>query len=170
MTWSEYLAIAISLISVTIAILSFVKTRRIQRFDYAPRIQLSEESVLVGDVDREEGLVYQVNLENPGSKPLHIDSVCIDYGNQNNPPDRLKLHLEGEIYLSAGEMRSVSKRLSGEDIKSVMHRFNIDTCCFYLRVRVKNTEGRIIERSRVLAGLSQGGGVTFFVPRGDILL
>src|SRR5207245_1065847 len=103
MTWREYVPIAssvISLVSAFIAIASYRRMMRLQRFDYAPRIQLSEEAVILAGADRDEGFSYQVVMENPGDKPLRVDSIYVDYGSEDTPSNRLKRHVEGEFYLS----------------------------------------------------------------------
>lgn len=102
MTWREYLPIAsliISLVSAFIAIAGYRRTTKAQRFDYATRIQLSGEKVVLGGVDRDVGFSYETTLENPGSKPLRVDSIYIDYGSSATPANRVRHHIEGEFYL-----------------------------------------------------------------------
>jgi len=173
MTWREYLTIAsfaISVVSGFIAVASFRRTTRLQRFDYAPRIQLSDEAVRVGSLTAEEGFSYGVTIENPGSKPLRVDSVWIDYGSEDLPSDRLKHHVAGEFYLPPGGKRSVSLSLKGMEIQDVLTKFAIAECSFQLRVRIHTPEDGVVERTRVLAAMPSSGGATFVVPRGDILL
>ena len=173
MTWQEYLPFAsliISLVAVYISIVSYRRTDRTERFEYAPRIQLSDEKIVLGGVDRELGFSYEATLNNLGSKPLRIDSVYLDYGSPDIPADRMKYQIEGEFYLLAGGTRAVSQSLDGQSIAEVNRKYQSSTCGFYLRVRVHTLSDGIIERTRNLVSTTESGGGVYFVPRGDILL
>ncbi|MFN0149617.1 MAG: hypothetical protein ACKVU1_02770 [bacterium] len=172
LTWREYLpvgALIIALVSMLVSIATFRRTSKLQRFDYAPRLQLAEETMEVGGADAKDAFSYSVALENPGSKPVRVDAVYMDYGSKARPTGMMKYRIEGEFYLPAGGRRPIACVVSGSETQKVMRNLGTDICSFHLRVCVHTDHG-IVERHRTLVQINQGGGGMYVVPRGDIIL
>ncbi len=168
MTYLPVVSLVISLISAFIAGVSFLRTMKLQEFDYATRLQVVDESIVGQGPGSDDAFSYEANLENHGIKPVKVDSVYIDYGSKESMNKRLKYHVEGEFYLVSGEKRKISFQLKKNDFNEALKKFEITQCYFYLRICFQSSTGKNIEATRSLVGLGENS-TTIIVNRGEIL-
>lgn len=168
MTYLPVVSLVVSFVSAGIAVASFNRTRKLQEFDYAARLQVADESIYGQGPGPDDAFTYEANIENRGQKPVKVDSVYLDYGGKESLNKRLKHYVEGEFYLGAGEKRKISFRLRKNDFNEALKKFEIDQCYFYLRVRFFSPTGTIIETTRPLMGLGENSN-TIFARKGEIL-
>jgi len=168
MTYLPLISLAVSLVSAAIAVASYRRSKRLQEFDYAARLQVADESIYGRGPGPNDAFTYEGNLENRGLKPLKVSSVYLEFGCEEALNKRLKHHVEGEFYLGAGEKRKISFRLRKNDFKEALRRFETDQCYFYLRVQFHSPTGTIIEVTRSLMRLGETS-TTIFAHKGDIL-
>lgn len=168
MSYLPVVSLVIFLVSVGIAFAKFWRTRRLQKFDYAARLQLADESLYGQGPGENNAFTYEANLENRGLKPVRIDSVYLDYGSKDAHDRRYKHHVEGEFYLGVTEKRKVSFQLTKKNFHETLQKFGIDQCYFYLRVRFHTSTGTIVETRRPLIGLGENSTI-IFAHKGEIL-
>lgn len=158
-------SIILSVISVFIAVWSFLRTRQLQEFEYAPRLQLinMKQAFSTGKV-----FDFAAGLKNYGVKPVKIDRVYMDYGSKEYPDKRLHHEIEGDFYLSSEEEREFQFHLSKGDAEKTMKDFSTNSCMFYLRILYYDRKGKVREIIRDLGGYNRESAV-FIVPRGETL-
>jgi hypothetical protein len=160
-------ALIISLVSTAIAVVSFRRSRQIQEYDYATRLQIEEEEIRAGGPGPEDALSYSAQLVNFGLKPVEIDRVYIDYGGDTLDTS-WHFHVEGNSHMSPGGKRRINFSLSGNDYQATLAKFDLKRCLFRLRVWYFNMTGGIVEAQRRLIAIGPGG-TTFYAQWGDAL-
>jgi|SRR3972149_3432172 len=156
----------LSFVALVIAIISYIKTTRYQHFEYAARLQLSDENMNFASPSSPM-FNYSAKIENRGIKPMKIDRVYIDYGSRDDPKKRIKHVIEGQFYLRPGEPREIKLNLSQSEVESIRQKFDRQ-CMFFLRVLYHTAEGRIAEVTRFLGGYDKDM-IIFVVQRGESL-
>ncbi len=166
-TWLlPVVSLALSLISTAIALASFRRSRRLQDFEYAPRLQLEAEQVR-GGYSLKDVFHYSAELVNHGLKPVEIDAIYLDYGGKDLA-DSLHLHVEGNAHLPPNGRRAIECRRSKGDYEEVVARFGLKNCLFRLRVRYFNSTGGLVETERRLMSIGSDG-IGLYAQRGDAL-
>jgi hypothetical protein len=184
------LALALSLVSLSAAIVSLRRTSLYQRFDYAERLEILDELVQfispVGDkyyvanmgkggheASASEDVSdvvfrYEGKVHNKGSKTVQVTSIYIDYGADQDEAKRIKHVVDGEFYLSPDDYREIGFSRSPTDIDEVSEQYAIRECLFFLRIVYRSIEGKTTEAVRPLGGFVDGQ-VRFVAQRGDSL-
>jgi hypothetical protein len=160
-------ALIISLVSTAISVVSFRRSRQIQEYDYATRLQIEEEEIRAGGPGPEDAFGYSAQLVNFGLKPVEIDRVYVDYGGDTLDTS-WHFHVEGNSHMSPGGRRRINFSLSENDYQATLAKFDLKRCLFRLRVRYFNMTGGIVETQRRLIAIGPGG-TTFYAQRGDAL-
>lgn len=158
-------SLALSLISTCIAVVSFLRTRQVQNYDYATRLQLEDEDIQGNG--QEDVFRYSANLVNLGIKPIQVDHIYVDYGGESDS-SYSKFHVEGRFHLPPSGKRTIRFSLSRGDYEEVLKRFSLEQCLFRLRVCFLNTTGGTVETTRRLMALGPGK-VTMYAQRGDAI-
>jgi len=163
-------ALFISLASIILALVSFQRTRIFQDYEYATRLQMSDEELTFGTktLSNLPALSYTAAIENRGTKPVKIRSIHLDYGDKSVSEKRMKRGIEGEIYLSSGQRHKLEVNISWQDIEQMKARFEIDQAMFSLRVSYHDLKGQIREATRNYGGFD-GATCVSVVNRGDAL-
>lgn len=180
------LSTILSIIATIIAIVSYWKTSKYGRYDYAPRLDIRDDLVsfnspsllsddrAVNEPGNEKALkkadwfTYKAVITNKAEKPLQILRVCMDYGSEDINK-RYKLVVEGSFHLSSGESRQIETSISNVDMREAMRKFDIKHCLFWLRLEYKDLYGKKREISRSYGGYN-GEGVTFMSRGGETLV
>jgi len=160
------LSIVVSLVSTGIAIASFRRSRKLQNFDYATRLQLGDEAIIDGGPDPLDVFSYSAQLENHGLKTVQVERVYIDYGGDSRGSG-YKHCVEGRFHLSPNAKRLIQFALKKPEYQDALEKFKIHECFFRLRVRYMNATGGVVETSRRL--LAIGNRHTFYAQKGDAL-
>ena len=158
-------SIVLSLISTGIAVASFLRTRRIQDYEYASRLQLEDEHVEGNG--QENAFRYTATLVNFGTKPIQVDHIYVDYGGEAEGA-YYKFHIEGRFHLPPSGRRAIRFALPRKDYEEALRKFNLEQCLFRLRVCFLNATGGTVETTRKLLALGPGK-VTSYVQRGDAI-
>ncbi|MGH9927617.1 MAG: hypothetical protein ACREA9_00165 [Pyrinomonadaceae bacterium] len=163
-------ALLISVASIILAFFSFRRTGSFQDYEYATRLQMSDERLTFGTetLPYHPALSYVAAIENRGLKPVKIRSIRLDYGDKLNSEKRMKRSVEGEIYLSPGEKREVGVDIAWQDIEHMKKRFDINQAIFSLRVSYHDPKGEVREATRNYGGFD-GSSCVSVVNRGDAL-
>lgn len=160
------LSMLLSLVSTGIAIASFRRSRKLQGFDYATRLQLGDEEIIDGGLGALDVFSYSAQLENHGLKPVQVEGVYIDYGG-DSPESCFKHNVEGRFHLAPNAKRLIRFALKKPDYQDALDKFKIHECFFRLRVLYMNSTGGVVETNRRL--LAIGERHTFYVQKGDAL-
>jgi hypothetical protein len=160
-------SLIISLLSAAIAVASFRRSRQIQEYDYATRLQIEQEQIHAGGPRPEDAFSYSAQLVNVGLKPVEIDNIYIDYGGDTLETS-WHFNVEGNSHISPSGRRRVEFSLSEKDYHATLAKFALQECLFQLRVRYFNVTGGIVEAQRKLVAIGPGGR-TFYAQRGDAL-
>jgi hypothetical protein len=161
------LSLVISLASAAIAIISLRRSRQIQEYDYATRLQIEEEEIRAGGHGQQKAFSYSACLVNLGLKPVEIDRVYIDYG--GDTLDRSwHFNVEGNSHIPPGGKRRIEFSISEKDYQATLVKFELEECLFRLRVRYFNMTGGTVEAQRRLMTIGPGRG-TIYAQRGDAL-
>jgi len=161
------ISLGLSLISTGIAVASFRRTRQIQNFDYATRLQLEDESILGSGYGPDDAFCYSANLVNLGLKPIQVDHVFVDYGGELEKT-YFKFQVEGRFHLPPGGKRAILFSLAQKDYEEVRKRFSLEQCLFRLRVCFLNATGGTVETTRKLLSVGPGK-VTMYAQPGDAI-
>jgi hypothetical protein len=157
-------AFLISLLSIGLAYASYKRTKVFQEYEYAPRLQLNEEEMVLSDRELNRPAIrYSAEIENSGSKPVEIESIHLDYGAGDNSEQRMRYVVMGEMYLSPGQKHDLEVERSWEDVEEMKERYNINQAMFFLRVSFYRPNGNLEESVRSLGGYD--GSTTVFVPQ-----
>ena len=165
----DYIAIATIIllgIPIIIKIASYFRKKIFQDYDYSARLQILDEQLTGGSPSLKDipALSYQAKIENRGSKPIKIDGLYLDYGDKVDSNKRMKRHIDGELYLSPGQMHEFGIEISWADVEQMKKRFNINHCFFFFRVAYHAPDGSIQENIRSL-----GDTRTLVIQKGDCL-
>jgi hypothetical protein len=160
-------SLALSVISTAIATITFWRTRRIQNYEYATRLQLEDEEILGAGPGPDDAFSYSVTLVNHGVKPVDIDSVFIDYGGEKEG-SYLKHHVDGKSHLPPNGKRPVRFVLSKAQQRSVLDKFGLEQCLYRLRVCYISPDGTTVQARRNLMALGPHS-TTIYAQRGDAL-
>lgn len=133
----DYITIAsfiISVIAIVIAIASYLRTKRFQDYEYSTRLQILDERLECGSPSLRNmpALVYRAKIENRGSKPIKVDSLYLDYGDEVDSNKRMRRHIDGEMYLSSCQRHEFDIEISWTDVEQMKKHFNINQCFFFL--------------------------------------
>ncbi len=141
-----------------------------QDYDYAIRLQLSNERIIFGrkEIDDDPVLTYSATLENSGMKTIDVDSVYMDYGDGMDLNKRMKHVIEKSFFLKSGQQKDIHVAILWKDIDAMKKRFNVDEAMFFLRVVVNSPNGVKKESVRKFGGFN-GESFIMVVPRGNIL-
>ena len=159
-------SLALSLVSTGIAVASFLRTRRIQSFEYAARLQLENENIVGGSGP--EAFHYSADLVNSGLKPVEVRQIWMDYGGRSDGT-YYKFHVEGLFYVPPGGKRSIRFAMSKQDYEQLLKKFDLEECVFRLRICFSNATGGTVESTRNLMGLGPGK-TTIYAQRGDAVV
>ena len=159
------ISLVLSVISTSIAVVSFRRTRTFQSYDYAPRLQLDNETIRGGSGP--EAFYYSAELVNAGMKPVEVRAIYIDYGGESEGT-YYKFHVEGLFHLPPNGRRNIYFSMSRQDYEGMLGKFNLEQCIFRLRVCFSNTTGGLVETTRKLMGLGPAT-TTAYAQRGDAL-
>ncbi len=164
-------SLVISIISITIAIISFRRTKIFQDYEYMPRLQLLDEKVVGGTPSGKNSpaLTYNAKVENRGLKPIKIDSLNMDYGDKTDQRKRVSRHIEGEIFVSPGQCHPVSVIVTWDDVDEMKKRFNINDCHFTLKTLYHSPDGEVKISLRPLIGFTGPSSIVSHVPKGNCL-
>lgn len=160
-------ALSLSLVSTAIALASFRRSRQVQEFDYATRLQVEQEKIREGGSRPEDAFSYSARLANRGLKPIKIDCVYIDYGG-NTLETSLKHLVHGSSHIGPSSELPIEFSLSEKEYRSALAKFNLAECMFRLRVRYVNMTGGVVETQRVLMAIGPGS-TTIYAHFGDAL-
>jgi hypothetical protein len=160
-------ALIISLVSTGIAVVSLRRSRQIQEYDYATRLQIEEEEIRALGPGPEDVFSYSAQLVNFGLKPVEIDRVYVDYGGDTLDTS-WHFHVEGNSHMAPGGKRRINFSLSENDYQAALAKFDLERCLFRLRVRYFNMTGGIVEAQRRLISIGPVGTM-FYAQRGDAL-
>lgn len=160
-------SLIVSLISTTIAVVSFRRTRQIQAYDYATRRQVDEEVIGVGGPRSEDAFSYSAQLVNLGLKPIAIDSIYMDYGGETLDTS-WHFYIEGSCYIPPSGKRRIKFSLSNKNYQAALEKFQVKRCLLQLRIRYFNMTSGIVEAQRRLMAIGPHEK-TFYVQRGDAL-
>jgi hypothetical protein len=165
------IAIFVSIISLFIAIKSYQSTEKFQDYEFAPRLQILDEQAIEGSplMKDRPALSYQAKIQNRGMKSVKLDRVYIDYGDESDPSKRIKYVVEGEVFLSPGQIHELKKDITWADVEEMKKRFNINQCIFFLRVAYHSPDGQIRDTTRPLCGFLNDNDRISYVHRGDCL-
>jgi hypothetical protein len=178
-TYLPWAAIVISIASLIFAIKSYRRAGKYQAFDYSARLELVDEIVELpyksegkftilstGSGTKDGDFVtltkvpysfeYRADLVNKGQKPVTVNSIFLDYGSSANGERRVRLSLEGRFFLRPGDPHRIEKILTSGDIEKARKEFDLDECCFYLRVSYTTADKKEISSLRSLGGFSPG--------------
>lgn len=160
-------ALLLSLVSTLIGVASFRRSRRVQEFDYATRLQIEQEEVRAGGRRPEDAFSYSAQLLNSGQKPVKIDCVYIDYGG-NTLETSMHFLVKGDCHLSPTSKLPIEFLLSQADYRAALAKFDLGECLFRLRVRYRNMTGGVVETQRMLMAIGPGS-TTVYARFGDAL-
>lgn len=82
MVYISIAALFISVASIILSFISFKRTRIFQEYEYAIRLQMSDERLTFGteSLPNLPALSYAASIENRGIKPIKIKSIHLNYG------------------------------------------------------------------------------------------
>ena len=165
----DYIAVAsiiISVIALRIAIASYSRTKKFQDYEYSPRIQILEKHFTRGSPSSKDipALSYRAEIENRGSKSIKVDSLYLDYGDEVDSNNRMRRHIDGEMYLNSGQRHEFDIEISWADVEQMKKHFNINQCFFFFRFVYHTPDGSIQENTRPL-----GDARTMIILKGDCL-
>lgn len=170
MTATTTIAISSLLLSVAstfIAIASYWRTRKIQAYEYATRLQLDNENI-IGGGGQHQAFGYSADIVNAGLKPVELSNVFIDYGGTSNGT-YYKFNVVGLSYLPPGGKRAIDFYLSRKDYEEVLSKFSLPRCLIRLRVCYLNPTGGTVEATRNLIALGPSE-TTMYAQRGDAIV
>lgn len=161
------LSLILSVVSTMIAIASFRRAKIFQEYDYAVWLQLGEEKIVGGGRDADDAFTYSAQLENSGLKPVHIESINLDYGGDSH--DRCFTRtIGGEFYLPANGNRKFECVVSKRDYAKALAQFQLEQCQFRLRIRYFNATNQILETVRNI--IARGSvGYTLYMQKGNVI-
>lgn len=165
-TLISLVSLILSLISLAIAVVSLRRTRQIQMYDYATRLQIEDEQIY-GSGHGPDVFTYSAQLANMSSKPVEIDRIYVDYGGETLDTS-WHFHVEGSCHIAPGGRRRIEFSLSKNDYEATLAQFGLEQCFFRLRVRYFNLTGGIVEAERRLMAIGPER-VMFYAQRGDAL-
>lgn len=170
MTATTTIAISSLLLSVAstfISIASYWRTRKIQAYEYATRLQLDNENI-IGGGGQHQAFGYSADIVNAGLKPVELTNVFIDYGGISDGT-YYKFNVVGLCYLAPGERRVIDFSLSQDDYRQVLSKYSLPSCLIRLRVCYVNPTGGKVEATRNLMGLGPSE-TTMYAQRGDAIV
>ena len=94
------LSLLISVASITLAFVSFKRTKVFQEHEYAPRLQLINEEMVCASptLTNHPAVTYSAEVENKGLKPVQIDSIWLDYGAAVDAQKRMKYSVRRVVF------------------------------------------------------------------------
>jgi hypothetical protein len=170
MMYLPIISLLISIVSMIIAYISLKRTKIFQEYEYIPRLQITDEQIMYGteELPNIPALSYSSKIENRGAKPVKIDTVYLDYGENADPKKRMKYSVEGEIYLAAGQEHNIERNITWHQVEEMKKRYNINQAMFFLRVSYHKPGNKIKESLCALGGFD-GRSRVKVVRRGDTL-
>ncbi|HEY0072139.1 MAG TPA: hypothetical protein VGE04_19425 [Chloroflexia bacterium] len=156
-------SLVISMLALLLSVFSLYRTWRYEEFEYAPRIQISDEEIGLGSLSLPDAFSYKAKITNKGTKPAYIDRVYVSYGSREDLKKRFHFVITGKQHLSPGESVDVDFHLSTIDMEEAMRKLGIDECMFFIRVLHRTAKGKIIEEGHGLAGFGSSvvGGIPY---------
>ena len=144
--------------------------KKYQDYEFATRLQILDEQIHEGSssIKDRPALSYQARIQNRGMKSVKVDRVYIDYGDESDSSKRMKYVIEGEVFLSPGQILEVKKEITWTDVEEMKKRFNINQCIFFLRVVYHSPDGQIRETTRPLCGFDGNDRISY-AQRGNCL-
>ena len=157
------------LVGTILGVISFVRTKRTQDYDYSPRIQIENENFGLGSPTK-IFVDYTSDITNRGLKPLQLERVWMKFGSSLESKSG-RIELSREQILAPGELCHVDFERKGEDLIKLLSEGNSVDCVFSLEVEYRNLLGRVETISRNLGGyLNTGGDLGFrFFTKGATL-
>ncbi|MBF8302259.1 MAG: hypothetical protein HW396_540 [Candidatus Dadabacteria bacterium] len=157
-----------SIVSSMLSLLFGFANRQYQRFDYAVRLQVTDENRTFRTASFPVPFSYTTKVQNKGLKPVDIDRIYIDYGSKDDSNKRCRHNIQGRFYLSPGEYKEIKFNLSWSDLQSTKQQFEINQCVFFLRVVYHTPQGKAATAIRSLGGYDRDMTL-YVVQRGDTL-
>ena len=158
LAYLPYVTLALSIISLTVAILAYRRTSSYMQYEYAPRLEVADESIRLGHPRsvlrsfQPNAFEYSVRLVNRSLKPIDIERIRMDYGDRGDPTKRFKHLLDGRLSLVPGGSHPIEFSLSWNDVDRAKQQFATERLGLFLSIEYMTPQGKRVEAQHEIAG------------------
>ena len=159
----EYIAIAISLIALFIAVIALLTARKSNvvtktsqecEYESAPRLQIIDETISPGNPSAKGKIAfsYKAKIQNKGSKTVNISGIHLDYGDDSDHSQRMNFFVDGKMFLNPKQIHEIVKEITWTDVEEMKKKYDFNNCTFFLRITYVAPNGDMNDSTHALYG------------------